>query len=225
MRKILGLALAIGLLSQTANAALLVSWNFNTNASGTVSSGVTGTATDFVNNGTSGSEGIAGSRSASGGLLSTGMWATASNISTDGNGVSGTRFNSFSFTNTGTGPLLLDNLDLSIKRVGGSGFTSVNAGVTYILDGGAESDPVVSASSSSGSSFNSGSGPLSIVLDAGKTIEFRVYYYRGANGAAIGAAIDDIKLFGGKVPEPTSLAVFALVGGGLVARRIRRKVS
>jgi hypothetical protein len=224
MKKILGLALAVGLLSQTANAALLATWNFNTNASGTVATGATGSVTDFVNFGTNGSEGVNGSRSANAGVGGTGGWQTASNITTDASGITGTRYNKFTFTNTGTGPYLLDQLDFSIKRVGGSGFLSVSAAVTYVI-GGVESDPVASASSNSSATFNSSNNPLSVILGAGQTVEFRFYYYRGSNGTpGIGAVVDDIKVYGGTVPEPTSLAVFALVGGGLVARRIRRKV-
>jgi hypothetical protein len=65
--------------------------------------------------------------------------------------------------------------------------------------------------------------PLS--LAGGDVLRLTVTYTgnAGTTTASTVLRLDNMQIFGSAVPEPTSMAVFGLLGAGVIARRIRRK--
>ena len=208
-----GLVLVVVAMAQSANAALLSTWNFDSNANASVESGVTGSGTAFVNVGTSGSNGINGSISAQ-------RWDTATNV-TNSSAVAGdSKYNMFSFTNTSSIGYVLSEMKLDLARIGGTGTNLIKVVVTQQIGAGAE-DELFTFSSNSGTSVNKSDSLGDIILAAGETATYKFYYSRSVG--TLGASIDNIQLLGSAVPEPTSMAIFGLLGVGAAARRFRRK--
>jgi hypothetical protein len=211
--RFLGLFLAVVAMAQTANAALLSTWNFDSNANGVVASGVSGSATPFVNVGTAGSNGINGA-------IASQRWATATNVTNSSATLGSARYNAISFTNNGPSTLLLDSMTLDLGRVGGSGTNVIRAMVTSTVGAGPEAEIfTVTANTSALSSKSDTLGGVTLL--AGQTVTYKFYYSR--SGTASGAIIDNIQIYGSAVPEPASMAIFGLMGAGVAVRRLRRK--
>jgi hypothetical protein len=208
-----GLFLAVVAMAHSANAALLSTWNFDSNANAVVASGVTGSGSAFTNVGTAGSNGINGS-------INTQRWATATNVTNTSATAGSSKYNTFSFTNTGANPYVLTNLSLDLARVGGTGTNLIRVMVTQQIGAGTE-DEVFTATSNSAALSTKGDSLGAVTLLSGETVTYRFYYSR--SGTANGALIDNIQLNGDLVPEPASMAIFGLLGVGAAARRFRRK--
>ncbi len=208
-----GMLLAVVAMAQSANAALLSSWNFNSNANGTVAPGMSGSTTAFTNVGSAGSHGLNGQ-------IASQQWATASNVTNNTAAVGDLRYNTFSFTNTGANPFSLTDMSLDLGRVGGSGTNVIRILVTQQIGAGAEEE-VFTVTANSGTPSLKGDGLGNPLLNSGETVTYKFYYSRSGN--ATGGLIDNITLNGELVPEPASMAVFGLLGAGVAFRRLRRK--
>jgi len=209
-----GLFLAVVAMAHSANAALLSTWNFDSNANAVVASGVTGTGTAFTNVGTAGSNGINGS-------ISSQRWATATNVTNSSAAPGDSKYNKFSFTNTGANPYRLTNLSLDLARVNGTGSNLIKVLVTQQIGAGDEDEVFTATSNSATLSAKGDSLGDVALLASGETVTYRFYYSR--TGSVTGALIDNIQLNGDLVPEPASMAIFGLLGVGAAARRFRRK--
>jgi hypothetical protein len=73
-----------------------------------------------------------------------------------------------------------------------------------------------------GSNFASFPFTVGQTLAAGQKIHITISA-ASTNGYTGTASYDFVTLDGNVVPEPTSMAVFGLLGAGIAARRIRRK--
>ncbi|MCE2750269.1 MAG: PEP-CTERM sorting domain-containing protein [Pirellula sp.] len=208
-----GLILAVVAMAQSANAALLSTWNFDSNADAVVSAGVAGTGTAFTNVGTAGSNGINGA-------ISSQRWATATNVTNTSAAAGDSKYNTFSFTNTGSNPYVLTDMAFDLGRVGGSGTNVIRVLVTQQIGTGSE-DEVFSVTANSGTLSSKGDSLVNTLLSPGETVTYRFYYSR--SGSTSGGLIDNIMLNGELVPEPASMAIFGLLGVGAAARRFRRK--
>ena len=211
--RFLGLFLAVVAMAQTANAALLSTWNFDSNADAVVASGVSGSATAFVNVGTTGSNGINGS-------IASQRWATAANVSNTSATLGSAKYNAISFTNNGPSPLLLDSMTLDMARIGGTGTNVIRALVTSTVDAGPEEE-IFTVTANTATLSTKGDTLGGVTLLAGQTVTYKFYYSR--SGTATGAIFDNIQIYGNVVPEPASMAIFGLMGAGVAVRRLRRK--
>jgi hypothetical protein len=207
------MVLAVVAMAQSANAALLSTWNFDSNADAVVTPGVTGTGTAFTNVGTAGSNGIDGA-------VASQRWATATNVSNNSASAGDSRHNTFSFTNTGAIPYKLTDLSLDLARVGGTGTNVIRILVTQQIGAGSE-DEVFTVSANNGTLTPKSDMLGDVLLATGETATYRFYYSR--SGTVNGGLIDNIQLNGDLVPEPASMAIFGLLGVGAAARRYRRK--
>jgi hypothetical protein len=207
------MVLAVVAMAQSANAALLSTWNFDSNADAVVSPGVTGTGTAFTNVGSAGSNGIDGA-------VASQQWATGTNVSNNSASAGASRYNTFSFTNTGANPYKLTDLSLDLARVGGTGTNVIRILVTQQIGAGSE-DEVFTVSANNGTLTTKSDMLGDVLLATGETATYRFYYSR--SGTVNGGLIDNIQLNGDLVPEPASMAIFGLLGVGAAARRYRRK--
>jgi hypothetical protein len=190
-------------------------WDFNTanGVNAVVTPGVTGTATAFTNVGSAGSNGIDGS-------IASQRWATATNVANNSASAGDSRYNTFSFTNTGANPYKLTDLSLDLARVGGTGTNVIRILVTQQIGAGSE-DEVFTVSANNGTLTTKSDMLGDVLLATGETATYRFYYSR--SGTVNGGLIDNIQLNGDLVPEPASMAIFGLLGVGAAARRYRRK--
>jgi hypothetical protein len=197
MVRIFGLIVALAALMAPAQAALLT-YSFASDASGAVSPAAAGTAADFAGNG---SVDAANSR-----------WTTTA--------LSNGRLNTFSFT-AGSPGVSLSDLVVNARR--GSGANGAQIEVFYNVGA---TDLGVNGTSLGVNTLSTASTPFTynvgLNLLAGEKINFtiRSTKFGTYNGVVL---FDDVTLDGSVVPEPTSMAVFGLLGAGIAARRIRRK--
>lgn len=208
-----GLILAVVAMAQSANAALLSTWDFDSNADAVVASGVAGTGTAFTNVGTAGSNGISGA-------ISSQRWATATNVTNTSAAAGDAKYNTFSFTNTSSNPYILTDMAFDLGRLGGTGTNVIRVLVTQQVGAGPEEE-IFGVTQNSTSIASKGDSLGDTLLAAGETVTYRFYYSR--SGTANGGVIDNITLNGELVPEPASMAIFGLLGVGAAARRFRRK--
>jgi hypothetical protein len=198
MVRVFGLLIAALALMAPANAALL-SYEFTNSAVGVVDPATAGTATDFQG---SGSVGPA-------------SWTTAA-----------VGQNTFEFT-VGSTPLVLTDLEIRGRRIGGSnGAARADVAVSYQLDtGSGYGSLVVIDSLQPGLSFAPQPYDFTdLVLLSGSKIRFVIDTALSGTGAtAVSFEMDYVRLNGGAVPEPASMAIFGLMGAGLAVRRFRRK--
>lgn len=230
MSRFFGFLVAVLMSTGMANAALLATWNFQTNSNGVVSGGPSvGTATAFVNYGTVVSGfGINGSR------VST-SW-TSAGINTASNNVS--MGNGFSFTNTDSSTKLINSISFSnfVNAAPVTGNMPVSNTVsvqvyTSVNGGSYQFETSVSASTSSVLSTASVSRTLNTgdKLDVRFVYTGRVIYLDQFFVASFGpttAVLDNIQIFGdvtGAVPEPASMACFAGLFAVGALRRLRKR--
>lgn len=194
--RIFGLIVALAAFVAPAQAALLT-YAFD-NANGVVSPANAGTASAY---------GL-------GGTIGSGQWNSA--------GLATTRNSGFSFT-AGSNPVSLGELYVNGKRNGTQSGKSATVQVFYNI--GATSTGLAGTSlgiSTLGANFTSFPFSVSQTLLAGQQIHFTISA-ASTNGFTGTASYDFVTLDGNVVPEPTSMAVFGLLGAGIAARRIRRK--
>lgn len=225
MVRCFGLLLALVVSVQSASAALLSTWDFASNANGTVAGGIVGAAGAMQN---------AGQTSATGGLVygnagarnASGFWRTSNFNNVGSASPLSARYSYISFTNNSSvNQITLTTLDFKAKNT--SGVFGRNVDVSYKITG-------VSGESSLGSfertssSFSSSTASFAtgVTLDAGDsvTVYFRFFKSDSDNNSNNRQLdLDDIALNGDVVPEPASMAVFGLVGLGVAVARRRKK--
>ena len=197
MVRIFGLIVALAAFVAPAQAALLT-YSFDGNANGVVSPASAGTASAY---------GLGGS-------LGTNQW----NLS----GLSTTRNSGFSFT-AGAYPVFIGEILVSAKRSTAQTGKTAEVGVYYNI--GANSTGTSGTflgDSTLGGNFVTFPFSVDQILAAGQKIHFTMSAFT-TNGFTGTAHYDFVTLDGDVVPEPTSMAVFGLLGAGIAARRIRRK--
>lgn len=222
MVRIFGLLIALVASVQTANAALLASWNFNTDTSGTVTSGVNATTTNMVNFGAipalnSVTYGNNGFRFATGN-----HWRTSQFNVQGADNVLAARGSSLTFTNTDAlNPIQLSSLSFRAKNQLGVSQRGVRVSVS--LNGGVEQE--VGDYVRTSTTFSTSTGSLDgLTLRQGDTLTVFFRFFKDeANTTQRQLDIDDIQINGEVVPEPASLAVFGLVGAGVAFARRRKK--
>jgi PEP-CTERM motif len=222
MVRIFGLLIALVASVQTANAALLASWNFNTDTSGTVAAGIEGSATNMVNFGptaavNSVTYGNNGFRFATGN-----HWRTSQFNVQGANNVLAARGSSLSFTNLDEcGPIKLSSLSFNAKNQAGTAQRGVRVSVS--INGGAEQ--AIGDYVRTSTAFSTSTGSLDgLVLRKDDTLQVFFRFFKDeANVTQRQLDIDDIEINGEVVPEPASLAVFGLVGAGVAFARRRKK--
>lgn len=197
MVRIFGLIVALAALMAPAQAALLT-YSFDSDASGAVSPAAAGTAANFAGNG-----GVDAANS---------RWATS--------GLSNGRINTFSFT-AGSPGVAISDLVVNARRGSGPNGAQIelfyNVGATDQGVNGTFLGTNTISTTSTPFTYNVG-----VNLLAGEKINFTIRSTKFGSFTGV-ALFDDVTLDGNVVPEPTSMAVFGLLGAGIAARRIRRK--
>lgn len=235
MVRVFGLLIALAMSTGVANAALLVTWNFDGNASGSAASGFDLSATDFSNFGTV--NGISGND----GALSGNTWLTSS-ISKDAavDPTDVTKGNVFSVTNTSVPPgteLVLQSLAFNAQTlpVPDTLFSVNSATITLFgrLNGVGAFENLSSATVSPTTTalstmfFNKS-------LLSGDSYEFLFSYtglaFTGATAMTgvqtpVQIRFDNLTLNGSEaaVPEPASMACFAGLFAVGALRRLRKR--
>ncbi len=227
MVRIFGLLLALVASVQSANAALLATWDFATDASGTVASGIVGTAGAMSNagpfTGTGSPVRTYGNNGARQLISSAGVWRTSDFNNIGSGSPLAARYSFLSFTNTSTvNTVKMTSLELLARNAVGT--TGRSVVVSYAKTG---SETTLATFDRTSTTFTSGSTGFSgVKLSMGETL---TVYFRFFKDAADNTTtnrrldLDDIKLNGDIVPEPASMAVFGLVGLGVAVARRRKK--
>jgi hypothetical protein len=221
MVRVFGLLVALAMSTGAANAALLVTWDFNSNASGSAASGFDLTATDFSNFGS------VDGKSGNDGALSSNTWLTSSiNKDPAVDPADLTKGNGFSVTNTSVPPgteLVLQSLAFNAQTLPvPNTLFSVNS-ATITLFG--RSNGVGAFEELSSATVSPTTTALSTMffnksLLAGDSYEFQFSYTGLAfTGASVMTGVqtpvqirfDNLTLNGTEsvVPEPASMACFA----------------
>jgi len=237
MSKVFGFLIALAMTTGMANAALLATWNFNSDAN--PSSTVTdSSATAFVNYGSTSPSGYGINGTRTGGL-----WQTAG-INLADNLADVTKGNSFSFTNTSSvgqnKVMSIDSISFSASVpdappiVGESAVAnSVKIRVYGSVNGGP--DVLLGSPTASGSSNVTQTVTVGQTLGAGDTMTFK-FVYTGrivylnqstfiGSFAATSASLDNLAINGSDnvVPEPASMACFAGLFAVGALRRLRKR--
>lgn len=198
MVRVFGLLIAALALMAPANAALLT-YDFTNSATGDVDPAAPGsTATPFQGSGAVGST----------------SWTTAA-----------VGQNIFELT-VGSVPVQLTDLEIRGRRLNGDPVASARAevAVSYQIDTGSGYGSLIFVDSiQPGSSYGIQPYDFSdVLLTSGSKIRFVIDTTVGV-GNSVSFDMDYVKLNGGAVPEPASMAIFGLMGAGLAVRRFRRK--
>ncbi|MEY2612128.1 MAG: hypothetical protein RL069_940 [Planctomycetota bacterium] len=229
MVRIFGLLLALVASVQSANAALLATWDFATDASGRVASGISGTAGAMSNagpfTGTGSPVRTYGNNGARQLISGAGVWRTSDFNNIGSGSTLAARYSFLSFTNSSTVNLVkMTSLQLLARNAVGT--TGRSVVVSYKVTG-AGSETALATFDRTSTTFSSGSTGFSgVTLNPGDTL---TVYFRFFKDAADNTTtnrrldLDDIKLNGDIVPEPASMAVFGLVGLGVAVARRRKK--
>lgn len=229
MVRCFGLLLALVASVQSANAALLATWDFATDASGTVAAGIVGTAGNMSNTGPFTATGTPGRTYGNNGsrqVISTaGVWRTSDFNNVGSGSPLAARYSSLSFTNTSTvNQVKMTSLDLLARNA--VGLTGRSVVVSYKVTGAASETSLATFDRTS-TTFTAGSTGFSgVTLNSGDTL---TVYFRFFKDAADNTTtnrrmdLDNITLSGDVVPEPASMAVFGLVGLGVAVARRRKK--
>lgn len=233
MVRIFGLLLAFAMSTGVANAALLVTWDFNSNASGSVASGFGLTATDFQNFGS------ADATSGNNGRRDGSTWLTSSiNKDRQSDPTDLTRGNAFSISNNQTGTeLVLQSLAFNAQTLPlpNTLFSINNATITLF----GRANGVGAFENLSSANFDPTTTALSTMffnksLLAGDSYEF-LFSYTGLaiTGASFMTGVqtpvqirfDNLTLNGSEaaVPEPASMACFAGLFAVGAFRRLRKR--
>ena len=199
--RIFGLIVALAAFVAPAQAALLT-YSFNGNANAVVNPATAGTASGYGSGGSLGTNSMAG------------QWVLSP--------LTTARNSGFSFT-AGAGPVYLGGLTINGRL--NSTQAGKTAAVEVFYNIGALNTGLNGTSlgvKPLTDSFNSSLFSLSKTLQPGKKIWFTIRA-SSTNGYTGTVSYDFVTLGGDLVPEPTSMAVFGLLGAGVAARRIRRK--
>ncbi len=230
MVRCFGLLLALVASVQSANAALLSTWNFATDTSGTVAAGIVGTAGNMSNTGPSTGTGTPsrtyGNNGARQVISGAGVWRTSTFNNIGSSSPLAARYSSLSFTNTATNGNVykMTSLDLLARNAATTQGRSVV--VSYKVTGQANETALATFDRTS-TTFTAGStGFAGVDLFGGDTLTVYFRFFKdSADNNTTNRAIDldNITLSGDVVPEPASMAVFGLVGLGVAVARRRKK--
>ena len=230
MVRCFGLLLALVASVQSANAALLSTWDFATDASGTVASGIVGTAGAMSNTGpttATGSPGRTYGNNGSRQLIGTaGVWRTSTFNNVGSGSPLSARYSSLSFTNTATNGNVYKMTSLELLARNAATTQGRSVVVSYSVTGQAGETALATFDRTS-TTFTSGSTGFSgVSLFGGETLTVYFRFFKAVsddNTTNRALDLDDIKLNGDVVPEPASMAVFGLVGLGVAVARRRKK--
>ena len=228
MFRCFGLLLALVASVQSANAALLATWDFTTNTSGTVAAGISGTAGNMSNTGPNTGVGSPGRTFGNNGarqvISSAGVWRTSDFNNIGSASPLAARYSSLSFTNTSTNVVKMTSLDLLARNAVGT--TGRSVVVSYRVTGQAGETSLATFNRTS-TTFASGSASLSgVMLNTNDTLTVYFRFFKVATDNTTTNRrldLDNITLSGDVVPEPASMAVFGLVGLGVAVARRRKK--
>jgi hypothetical protein len=199
MIRVFGVVVALVALMAPAQAAL-ITYGLNGSAAGVVTPTSAGTAANFAG---------------SGSVLAN-DWQTG--------GLTADRTNSFSFTAGGTGfGFNFTNLAISARRNSTTGTNGAEIQVYYNVGPTSNGQSGTSLGTFTlTQNFASFSPNLSVKLLPGEKLNFTIVSRR-IDSYGSWVKFDSVALSGNPLPEPTSMAVFGLLGAGIAARRIRRK--
>lgn len=229
MLKIFSFVLVMASLVSSANAALLASWSFTDSSQAGVATSGNLIAGDQDGNFSGNAGGYASasvSTTASGASLvrTAVFFLKAADLAS----ASIERFTFDALRGTGANPPVATGTRATrVSVVADVGTGSADVG-GFVL-GSNVSGLTVSPDSNSNltASYTEYEGVFStpVSLAGGDVLRLTVTYTgtAGTTTASTVLRLDDMQIFGSAVPEPTSMAVFGLLGAGVIARRIRRK--
>jgi hypothetical protein len=218
MSRIFGFLAILALTVGSAEAALLASWTYEDgDKAGTPLSGVAASVSEGTWNGDSNG------------------YATA-NFNTSSN-TGATRTETFYISATGDNTATVESVVLAASRLTGTRNLQISGIVANKGTGGLDAGSFVEGSNvaltrTPGPTTNLSSTPTDfegvfnspVILSGSEVLRVRVTVLlaSGTTGSA-SAKLDNIGFVGTVVPEPASIAIFGLLGAGVVARRMRRK--
>jgi hypothetical protein len=203
MVKLFGFMLAVVAMISSANAALLVSYEFGANEEKDPTFEATGVVAET-----------------SSGALS--YNPTFDRLHTGGISSSGvSRQERFAFTTTGPNFLKLSTMTFDTALAVGTRPATVTP--TFKLNGATVASNLYTVLPASGFGTYTVSFNPSFKIDGGVSFEAAITFLSQAGSGEARYALDNVKFDGQVCPEPASMAVFGLLGAGVAFRRLRRK--
>ena len=205
MVKLFGFMLSLAAMVSSANAALLVSYNFNDTETSkdpsVVTSGIDADTSSGAWSYTAGTLNLTQSVSSTAVTRTEGFkWNVESlnsvtlNTFTFDAGVAGPRTVGFTPTFKLNNVLVSSSL-YTVSKATGSGTYTVTFNPQFAIGAGSTFEGIISAKATTG----------------------------GLSGSVTTLSLDNVNFNGTLVPEPASMAVFGLLGAGVAIRRLRRK--
>jgi hypothetical protein len=247
MGKVFGFLLAVALTVSSANAALLLRYDFTNGTGGTNDTNRRNSVAEFAASGLSASEFASSGSSTSIGInINQTAPGNGTVANPDGVGVYTSRNTLASTSNAlgdfslGFDPLVLGSVNISKvvvryrsdKLLGSSGSPSAPNTMSWSI-GGFDGVDVSGSSAFGGTSGNTNSGPYVISTynfstpyvysDSVNPLGLSLSATRTGTTSGVRMQVDYIEFYGQAVPEPASMAIFGAMGLGLVARRFRKK--
>lgn len=203
MVKLFGFMLALAAMVSSANAALLVSYQYDEPDSKDPTSAASGINAD----------------------TSTGAFSVNNGLQRISSSVSNTtaiRKEEFAFSTSAPNSITLTSMTFNSALI--SGTRTVSFTPSFTLDG-------VTVASNLYSVSGSGFGAYTVTFNQPLLIGTGAFVASisaqgtsgGASGNSTAFSLDNVNFNGDLVPEPASMAVFGLLGAGLAVRRLRRK--
>ncbi len=202
MVKFFGFMFALAAMVSSANAALLVSYQYDVddakdptvvaagiNADGSLGAFSNNNATDVVQ-------------------------SSVNNTTT-------VRAETFSFSTTSPNSVTLNTMTFDAAKVG-TGTRGITWTPTFKLDGVAVSSSLYSVSPVSGFGAYTVTFAPGFVIGS-SVFEAMIAAQGNSAGTSTSFSLDNVNFNGTLVPEPASMAVFGLLGAGVAIRRLRRK--
>ena len=200
MVKVFGFMLALAAMVSSANAALLVSYQYSEPDTKDPTSVVSGIDADSS----------IGAFSINNGLQ---------RVSSSVNNTTTTRKEDFAFSTTSPNSITLNSMTFNSALI--TGTRSVSFTPTFTLGGVAVASNLYSVS---GSGFGAYTVTFNQPLVIGdNSFVASISALGTSSGTSTSFSLDTVNFNGEFVPEPASMAVFGLLGAGLAVRRLRRK--
>ena len=202
MVKLFGFMLAVVAMISSANAALLVSYEFGTVEEKDPTFEAAGVVAET-----------------SDGALS---YNSMERLQTGGISSSGvSRQERFVFTTTAPNFLKLSTMTFDTALAAGTRPATVTP--TFKLNGATVASNLYTVLPASGFGTYTVSFNPSFKIDGGVSFEAAITFLSQAGSGEARYALDNVKFDGQVCPEPASMAVFGLLGAGVAFRRLRRK--
>jgi len=202
MAKLFGFMLALAATISSANAALLVCYQYNEDDSKDSTSNLAGID----------AAGSSGDFSSNNALRV---------ISSSVNNTTTIRKESFVFSTTAPNSVTLNTMTFDTAKIG-TGTRSIAWTPSFKLDGVAVSSSLYTVLPSSGFGPYTVTFAPAFVIGSG-SFEAMISAQGSSAGTSTSFSLDNVKFNGTLVPEPASMAVFGLLGAGVAIRRLRRK--